>query len=418
MKALPTDLPLYSFSSAKEFEGFLEHEHATASGFHLKLAKKSSGIPSVSASEAVEVALCYGWIDGRANGLDDSWWLVRYTPRRPKSIWSKKNVTTIGRLVEGGRMRPAGIAAVEAAKADGRWERAYAGPATMEVPEDLALALAQEPAAAVFFEALNKTERYAVLWRVETASPQSRTKRIQALVEMLAEGTKPGAPAKPKADAVTKEANSSKAATKQSPAHGKRKRGLSAPDTIGPVILIIYAIKVLPYLYYRPFIFRHIPSRRPGQSVRALVYNHPGKISEPSETKQRRPLHVDVHGGGFIGGIPEADTPFCYRLARSTGAVVVSITYRLAPRHDFPAAHDDVDDAVAWLLEHAEEEFGADPTLLTVSGFSAGGNLALAGSLGAKKANGDSRVLGVVTFYAPVSGTTESSEAQAVHQEV
>lgn len=233
MKALPTDLPLYSFSSAKEFEGFLEHEHATASGFHLKLAKKSSGIPSVSASEAVEVALCYGWIDGRANGLDDSWWLVRYTPRRPKSIWSKKNVTTIGRLVEGGRMRPAGIAAVEAAKADGRWERAYAGPATMEVPEDLALALAQEPAAAVFFEALNKTERYAVLWRVETASPQSRTKRIQALVEMLAEGTKPGAPAKPKADAVTKEANSSKAATKQSPAHGKRKRGLSAPDTIG-----------------------------------------------------------------------------------------------------------------------------------------------------------------------------------------
>ncbi len=180
-----------------------------------------------------------------------------------------------------------------------------------------------------------------------------------------------------------------------------------------PIILILYAIKVLPYLYSRPFVVRHIPSRRSGQFVRALVYNHPSKTSEPSEIKRRRPLHVDVHGGGFIGGIPEADTPFCDRLARATGAVVVSITYRFAPRHGFPAAHDDVDDALAWLMEHAEEEFGADPTLLTVSGFSTGGNLALAGSLGAKKANGESRVLGVVTFYAPVSGTMESSEAQA-----
>ncbi len=233
VKSLPTDLPLCSFPSAKEFESFLEHEHATASGFHLKLAKKSSGIPSVSASEAVEVALCYGWIDGRANGLDENWWLVRYTPRRPKSIWSKKNVTTIGRLIEEGRMRPAGIAAVDAAKADGRWERAYAGPATMVVPDDLALALAQEPAAATFFEAMNKTERYSVLWRVETVSPQSRTKRIQALVEMLVEGKKPGAPAKPKAKAVDKGANTSKAGTKQSSAHGKRKKGHLGPDTVG-----------------------------------------------------------------------------------------------------------------------------------------------------------------------------------------
>ncbi|KAL8916011.1 MAG: hypothetical protein Q9208_008742 [Pyrenodesmia sp. 3 TL-2023] len=168
------------------------------------------------------------------------------------------------------------------------------------------------------------------------------------------------------------------------------------------MLLVIYALKALPYLVYRPFVVQYIPTRRPGGSVRALVYNHPDKTSQLSKTRQRRPLHIDIHGGAFIGGIPEADAPFCDRLARTTGAVVVSMTYRFAPRHDFPAAHDDVDDAVAWLLEHAEEEFGADPKLLTVSGFSAGGNLALAASLGVKDADGESRVLGVVTFYAPV----------------
>lgn len=233
MKPFPTDLPVYSFPSAEDLKGFLEREHATALGFYLKLAKKSSGIPSVSASEAVETALCYGWIDGRANGLDENWWLVRYTPRRPKSIWSKKNVNTIRRLMEEERMRPAGVAAVEAAKADGRWERAYSGPATIEVPKDFALALAQEPAATAFFGAMNKTERYSVLWRVETASPQNRTKRIQALVEMLAEGKKPGAPAKPKAKAVVKKANTSRATTKQSPAHKKRGKRPSTRDTVG-----------------------------------------------------------------------------------------------------------------------------------------------------------------------------------------
>ena len=197
-KVLPSDLPIHSFSSAKEFETFLDREHSTATGFHLKIAKKASGIPSVSAAEAVETALCFGWIDGRANGLDDTWWLVRYAPRRPKSIWSMKNVATIGRLLEEGRMRPAGIAAVEAAKADGRWERAYAGPATIEVPSDFASVLALEPAATAFFGAMNKTERYSVLWRVHTASPQSRVRRIETLVQMLAEGKSPHALAKPK----------------------------------------------------------------------------------------------------------------------------------------------------------------------------------------------------------------------------
>lgn len=196
-KAIPSDLPIHSFASVKDFEAFLEREHNTAPGLYLKLAKKSSGIPSVSVAEAVEAALCFGWIDGRANGFDDNWWLVRYTPRRAKSIWSQKNVDTVGRLLQEGRMRPAGAAAVEAAKADGRWERAYAGPATIMVPDDFAVALAAVPVASSFFEHLNKSDRYAVLWRVQTASPQSRVKRIDAVIKVLATGNVPGKIAKP-----------------------------------------------------------------------------------------------------------------------------------------------------------------------------------------------------------------------------
>jgi len=187
-KSLPTDLPIRSFPSSAEFEAFLERDHTTAPGVYLQLAKKGSGIPSISSTEAIEVALCFGWIDGRAQSIDDTWWLSRYTPRRPKSIWSQKNVNTITRLMEEGKIRPAGITAVNAAKADGRWERAYAGPATITVPEDLATSLAALPAALAFFEGLNKSDRYSVLWRVETASPTARSNRIKMLVEMLAVG--------------------------------------------------------------------------------------------------------------------------------------------------------------------------------------------------------------------------------------
>lgn len=186
------DLPVRAFPSATDFEAFLDAEHDSCPEFHLKLAKKSSGIPSVTAAEAVEVALCFGWIDGRANSLDDKFWLVRYTPRRAKSIWSQKNVNTIARLVGDDRMRPAGITAVEAAKGDGRWDRAYAGPATVVVPEDLQNKLKSEPAARAFFDGLNKSQRYSVLWRIETASPKARLGRIEALIQMLSVGQLPG----------------------------------------------------------------------------------------------------------------------------------------------------------------------------------------------------------------------------------
>jgi uncharacterized protein YdeI (YjbR/CyaY-like superfamily) len=191
-KPPPSDLPTHTFSTSKALETFLDQHHTTLPGFYLKLAKKSSGIPSITAPEAVETALCFGWIDGRANTLDANWWLVRYTPRRAKSIWSQKNVNTVTRLISAGRMRPAGLAAVDAAKADGRWERAYAGPAGMVVAEDFRERLEGDERARVVFEGLNRSERYRVLWRVETASVKARGNRIEGLVRMLADGKIPG----------------------------------------------------------------------------------------------------------------------------------------------------------------------------------------------------------------------------------
>ncbi|SHG67219.1 YdeI/OmpD-associated family protein [Geodermatophilus nigrescens] len=186
---LPTDLPVLAFPDQAAFEAWLEAESATAPGIYVKLAKKGAGVPSLTRDEMVESLLCFGWIDGRANSVDEHWYLTRVTPRRPRSVWSAKNVGIVAELVAAGRMRPAGLAQVEAARADGRWERAYAGPATITVPDDLAAALAAEPAAQEAFAGLDGANRYAVLWRVHTAaSPATRAKRIAALVTMLAEG--------------------------------------------------------------------------------------------------------------------------------------------------------------------------------------------------------------------------------------
>ncbi|WP_104522735.1 YdeI/OmpD-associated family protein [Blastococcus atacamensis] len=184
----PPDLQVLAFADQAALEEWLEEHSATAPGLYVKIAKKGSGVPSVDWAGMVEVLLCFGWIDGRANRLDDSWYLQRVTPRRPRSVWSLKNVETVARLTEEGRMRPAGLAAVEAAKADGRWERAYAGPATITVPDDLAAALDAAPAVRAAFDALSAAERYAVLWRVQTAATaQTRAKRIAAALRSLAD---------------------------------------------------------------------------------------------------------------------------------------------------------------------------------------------------------------------------------------
>jgi uncharacterized protein YdeI (YjbR/CyaY-like superfamily) len=186
---IPSDLPVLTFPDQAALEAWFEAEHTSAPGLYVQIARAGSGIPSVAAAEVVESALCFGWIDGRGQRLDDRYYLLRLTPRRPRSVWSQKNVATVERLTAAGRMRAAGLAAVEAARADGRWERAYAGPATITVPDDLAAALAAEPAAQKEFDALDGSNRYAVLWRVHTAAtPATRAKRIATIVGMLAEG--------------------------------------------------------------------------------------------------------------------------------------------------------------------------------------------------------------------------------------
>jgi uncharacterized protein YdeI (YjbR/CyaY-like superfamily) len=184
----PTDLPVMDFPDQAALEAWLEQNEGAA-GVYVKLAKKGAGVPSVTYAELVESCLCFGWIDGRSNRLDDRFYLQRITPRRTRSIWSQKNVEAVEALTLAGRMRPAGLAAVDAARSDGRWERAYAGSATITVPDDLAAALAAEPAAQREFEALDGANRYAVLWRVHTApSDAARANRIGNLVQMLAEG--------------------------------------------------------------------------------------------------------------------------------------------------------------------------------------------------------------------------------------
>jgi uncharacterized protein YdeI (YjbR/CyaY-like superfamily) len=177
------------FSNAKAFETWLRKHHATSDGLWLQIAKKGAGEPSVTYAEAVEIALCWGWIDGQKKGLDDKHFLQRFTPRRARSIWSKINVAKVATLIEAGRMQPAGQAQIDAARADGRWEGAYEGARTATMPDDLQAALAANPKAQQFFATVNASNRYAVLWRVQTAvKPETRAKRIAQLVEMLARG--------------------------------------------------------------------------------------------------------------------------------------------------------------------------------------------------------------------------------------
>ncbi|MDP9318036.1 MAG: YdeI/OmpD-associated family protein [Actinomycetota bacterium] len=177
------------FESVAAWEAWLEANHADAPGVWLQIAKQASGIPTVTYSEALDAALCLGWIDGQKASYDEASFLQRFTPRRARGKWSKINVDRVARLIEAGRMRPAGLAHVDAAKADGRWEAAYGGSATITVPEDLQTALDANPAARDFFATISRTNRYSVLYRVHDAMrPETRANRIAALVEMLAEG--------------------------------------------------------------------------------------------------------------------------------------------------------------------------------------------------------------------------------------
>jgi uncharacterized protein YdeI (YjbR/CyaY-like superfamily) len=189
---MPIDKPADSptlFKSAKAFDSWLKRHHATSSGLWLKLAKRGADEASVTYPEAVEIALCWGWIDGQKKGLDEQYFLQRFTPRRARSIWSKVNVDKVAALIKAGRMQAPGVAQVEAAKADGRWARAYDGARTSVVPEDLIAALDAAPMAKAFFATINASNRYAVLWRIQTAvKAETRARRIAQLVAMLARG--------------------------------------------------------------------------------------------------------------------------------------------------------------------------------------------------------------------------------------
>ena len=181
------ELPVMPFSSPGTWETWLEANHEVAPGVWLQIAKKASGIPSVTYSEALDVALCYGWIDGQKAGYDDDYFLQRFTPRRARSKWSKINVDRVGELVKAGRMRPAGTTQVEAAKADGRWEAAYAAQSEAEVPADLAAAVAADPAAQAMFDVLTKTNRFALIYRLGAVKrPATRERKIAEFVAMLA----------------------------------------------------------------------------------------------------------------------------------------------------------------------------------------------------------------------------------------
>jgi uncharacterized protein YdeI (YjbR/CyaY-like superfamily) len=185
------DLPVLTFESKDEFAAWLEANHATSGGIWIKVAKKGSGVPSVHTPEALDVALCYGWIDGQRKSLDDSHFLQKYTPRRPRSKWSKINVAKVEALIAAGEMRPAGLAEIERAKADGRWDAAYDSPKNMKVPPDLQAELDQDPAAAAFFASLDSTNRYAILYRLHDAKrPETRARRLEQYVAALKRGEK------------------------------------------------------------------------------------------------------------------------------------------------------------------------------------------------------------------------------------
>jgi uncharacterized protein YdeI (YjbR/CyaY-like superfamily) len=171
------------------WRAWLEANHATSRGVRLVLARKGSKRTSLTHAAALEEALCYGWIDGQGGRRDAETWMVRFSPRRPRGSWSKRNVGIAERLIAEGRMRAAGLAEVERARADGRWEAAYPGHAAMVVPDDLAAALRASPGASEMFAHLSSQNRYAVLWRMQQAKrPETRARRINQFVEMLARG--------------------------------------------------------------------------------------------------------------------------------------------------------------------------------------------------------------------------------------
>jgi uncharacterized protein YdeI (YjbR/CyaY-like superfamily) len=187
----PAELEIVLFADRGELEAWLEENGSESDGLWLKIAKKGAPVPSVTYDEAVELALCFGWIDSQVRRFDETHYIQRFTPRRPRGRWSKINREKAEALEAAGSLRPAGAAEVEAAKSDGRWEAAYEGAATAKVPDDLQAALDASPKAAAFFADLDGTNRYAIIWRLGDAKkPETRTRRLAKFIAILERGEK------------------------------------------------------------------------------------------------------------------------------------------------------------------------------------------------------------------------------------
>ncbi|MDQ3099092.1 MAG: YdeI/OmpD-associated family protein [bacterium] len=177
------------FESPKEFNSWMKKNHDSTPGVWIKMAKKGTGIPSIDHPGALDEALCYGWIDGQAKSIDEKFYLQKFTPRRSKSMWSNINREKVQRLIDEGRMMPAGLAEIESAKADGRWNAAYDSPKNMVMPEDFIKLVNANKKAKAFFDTLNKTNLYAIGWRLQTAKKsETREKRMKVILEMLERG--------------------------------------------------------------------------------------------------------------------------------------------------------------------------------------------------------------------------------------
>jgi uncharacterized protein YdeI (YjbR/CyaY-like superfamily) len=190
-RGTPDDLPILLFRTPAELEDWLEESSDGSEGAWLKIAKKGAAEPSVTYAEALELALCFGWIDSQKRGFDETHFLQRFTPRRPRGRWSRINRDKAEALIAAGKMRPAGMVEVEAARADGRWDAAYEGQRTAGVPQDLRRALDASPAAREFFAGLDSANRYAIVYRLNDArKPETRARRLRKFIAMLERGEK------------------------------------------------------------------------------------------------------------------------------------------------------------------------------------------------------------------------------------
>lgn len=186
---VPDPNAIETFATRSSFERWLKRHHATRSEVYIRMFKKGTGIRTIDPSDAIDVALCWGWIDAVRKRFDEESFLQRFTPRRPKSVWSQINRERIARLIEAGRMTPHGLSQVEAAKADGRWDAAYASPKNMRLPDDLLSAIRENPRAQRVFDTLNKQNRFALAFRLgKLKTAAARERKIAAFVQMLVDG--------------------------------------------------------------------------------------------------------------------------------------------------------------------------------------------------------------------------------------